>query len=656
VTDQQHIVVFTPSGRRGNFKAGTTVLHAARQLGVDLDSICGGRGICGRCQIASESEKLSGLTTTEREYAKRKGLTPGRRLGCAATIQGDTIIDVPPESQVHRPVVRKSLEERPVSIDPIVRLCYLEMPEGDLGDATSEATRVSNLLASDWKTESSSWDLAALQKLQAALASGDRKITVAVHGAVHDIETDTSSQGRIIAVWPGFHDQALGLAVDIGSTTLALYLCDLSDGRIVASAGAMNPQIRFGEDVMSRVSYAMMHSDGGDAMTQAIRTELDRLTGDVLADIDATRNDILDIVLVGNPVMHHLLLGLDPAPLGAAPFALATDEAVNLSAADLDLNLNSGTRGYVLPCIAGHVGADTAAVILAEQPHKSDEPVLIIDIGTNAEIVLGDRHRLLAASSPTGPAFEGAQISAGQRAAPGAIERVRIDPETLEPKVKVIGCDLWSDDPAFDEQVTGLCGSGIIEAIGEMVLTRLVTADGIIDGDMAARTNRIQSSDRTFSFTLWDGATKILVTQDDIRAIQLAKGALTAGWRLLMDISGLQTVSRTILSGAFGAHIDPLYAMILGMVPDGPVENVTAAGNAAGTGARLALVNAAARREIEETVRNVEKIETATEPKFQEHFVDAMAFPNKADPYTHLRTLVDLPEAVVETRKRRRRR
>jgi uncharacterized 2Fe-2S/4Fe-4S cluster protein (DUF4445 family) len=648
VTDKEYIVVFTPSGRRGNFGDGTTILQAARKLGVDLDSICGGRGICGRCQIASESNKLSGLTTTEREYAKRKGLTPGHRLGCAATIHGDTIIDVPPESQVHRPVVRKSLDERPITVDPVVRLCYLELVSSDLGDATSEATRVCDQLASDWQIEHAHWDLAAVQELQASLAEGDRKITVAVHGA-----NDTN---RIISVWPGFHDQALGLAVDIGSTTLALYLCDLSDGSIVASTGAMNPQIRFGEDVMSRASYAMMNADGAEAMTDAVRSEIDKLTGVVLEDLSAQREDILDIVLVGNPVMHHLLLGLDPAPLGAAPFSLAVDEAVNLQASALDFHLGAGARGYVLPCIAGHVGADTAAVILAEQPHKSEQPVLIVDIGTNAEIVLGNQSGLLAASSPTGPAFEGAQISAGQRAAPGAIERVRIDPQTLEPKVKVIGCDLWSNDPAFDVPVTGLCGSGIIEVIGEMVLSRLVTADGIIDGEMATRTDRIEASDRTFSYTLWDGAAKISITQDDIRAIQLAKGALTAGWRLLMDKAGLQTVSRTVLSGAFGAHIDPLYAMILGMVPDGPVETVTASGNAAGTGARLALVNAASRREIEQVVRDVEKVETATEPGFQEHFVDAMAFPNKADPYTHLRSLVDLPDATVETRKRRRRR
>jgi uncharacterized 2Fe-2S/4Fe-4S cluster protein (DUF4445 family) len=644
VPDRDHIVVFTPSGRRGNFKAGTTVLQAARNLGVDLDSICGGRGICGRCQIASESSKLSGLTATERAYAKRKGLTPGRRLGCAATIHGDTIVDVPVESQVHRPVVRKSLDARPINVGPVVRLCYLELPISDLGDATSEAARAGLLLAKDWQIPDIWWAFSTLQSLQSALLSGDRKITVAVQ------------DNHVIAVWPGLHDRAYGLAVDIGSTTLALYLCDLSDGSIIASSGAMNPQIRFGEDVMSRVSYAMMNEDGAAAMTDAVRSELDRLVGVVLEDTAVTRDEVLNIVLVGNPVMHHLLLGLDPAPLGAAPFALAIDEAMHLPATSLDLNLNSGAQAYVLPCIAGHVGADTAAVILSEQPHKSAEPVLIIDIGTNAEIVLGDQSRLLAASSPTGPAFEGAQISAGQRAAPGAIERVRIDPETLEPKVKVIGNDLWSDDPAFDAQVTGLCGSGIIEVIGEMVLARLVTADGIIDGEMASRTSRIEASDRTFSYTLWDGATKIQVTQDDIRAIQLAKGALTAGWRLLMDIAGLQTVSRTVLSGAFGAHIDPLYAMILGMVPDGPLETIIAAGNAAGTGARLALVNGAARREIEDVVRKVEKIETATEAKFQDHFVDAMAFPNKAAPYTHLRTLVDLPAPVAASKKRRRRR
>jgi uncharacterized 2Fe-2S/4Fe-4S cluster protein (DUF4445 family) len=643
-TEYSHTVVFTPSGRRGTFPTGTPVLQAARKLGVDLDSICGGRGICGRCQIATESDKLSGLTATERDYAKRKGLTPGRRLGCAATIQGSTIIDVPPESQVHRPVVRKSLDERTVDIDPVVRLCYLELPEGDLGDVTSEASRAVNALADDWQIQTAHWNLPALQHLQSALSIGDRKITVAVHSQM------------IMSVWPGFHDKALGMAVDIGSTTLALYLCDLSDGSIIASTGAMNPQIRFGEDVMSRVSYAMMNEDGANAMTAAVRSELDRMTGDVLKDTGARRSDVLDVVLVGNPVMHHLLLGFDPAPLGAAPFALATDDAVNLSAVDLGLDLNPGAQGYVLPCIAGHVGADTAAVILAETPHTSSEPMLIVDIGTNAEIVLGDENRLLAASSPTGPAFEGAQISAGQRAAPGAIERVRIDPETLEPRVKVIGSDLWSDSPAFDAEVTGICGSGIIEVIGEMILGRLITTDGIIDGEMADRTDRIVGEGRTFSYRLWGGATEIFITQDDIRAIQLAKGALTAGWRLLMDKSGLQSVSRTVLSGAFGAHIDPLYAMILGMVPDGPVETVSGAGNAAGTGARLALVNKAARREIENVVRNVEKIETATEPGFQEHFVNAMAFPNKIDPYSHLRSLVDLPEIAVKDKKRRRRR
>jgi len=647
VPEPEYTVVFTPSGRRGTFASGTPVLQAARKLGVDLDSICGGRGICGRCQIETASSKLSGVTSTEKDYARRKGLTPGRRLGCAARIQGNTIIDIPPESQVHRPVVRKSVDERPVNIDPVVRLCYLELAQGNLGDSDSEATFVQNALARDWQISQARWDLTALQDLQAALASAERKITVAVH---------KNSSEQIIAVWPGFHEQVLGLAVDVGSTTLAVYLCDLTDGSIIASTGAMNPQIRFGEDVMSRVSWAMMNPDGAAAMTKAVRDEINRLIGVVVQDTDVLREDILDIVLVGNPVMHHLLLGLDAAPLGAAPFALATDQAVELFASTLDIHLNTGARAYVLPCIAGHVGADTAAVILAEAPHKSEKPVLIIDIGTNAEIVLGDRTGLLAASSPTGPAFEGAQISAGQRAAKGAIERVRIDPDTLEPRIKVIGSDLWSDDPAFESEVTGLCGSGIIEAIGEMVLSRLVTADGIIDGTMADRTARIESDGRTFSYRLWGGATEIHVTQDDIRAIQLAKGALTAGWRLLMDIAGLDTVSRIVLSGAFGAHIDPLYAMVLGLVPDGPPENVTAAGNAAGTGARLALVNKAARREIEDVVRGVRKIETATEAGFQDHFVQAMAFPHKTAPYKHLRTLVDLPVSATETGKRRRRR
>jgi uncharacterized 2Fe-2S/4Fe-4S cluster protein (DUF4445 family) len=407
----------------------------------------------------------------------------------------------------------------------------------------------------------------------------------------------------------------------------------------------MNPQIRFGEDLMSRVSYVMLHPDGVGEMTAAVRQAIDRLARETAAEAGVDVHDLIEVVLVGNPIMHHLLLGIDPTELGTAPFTLATDGAVTVYARDdLGLDIARGSR-----------------------PHRRDDMSLIVDVGTNAEIVLGNRDRLLAASSPTGPAFEGAQISCGQRAAPGAVERVRIDPETLEPRIKVIGCDLWSDEAGFAEAVastgvTGICGSGIIEAIAEMFLAGIVTRDGVIDGSRAADSPRIGADGRTFAYRLWDGPPVLAVTQNDIRAIQLAKAALYAGARLLMDRMGVETLDRIVLAGAFGSHIDVKYAMVLGLIPDCDLEHVRGAGNAAGSGARIALLNREARAEIEDLVRRVEKVETAVEPAFQDHFIQAMAIPHGSDPFPRLASAVDLPaprpkgdQADQGPRRRRRR-
>jgi uncharacterized 2Fe-2S/4Fe-4S cluster protein (DUF4445 family) len=420
-------------------------------------------------------------------------------------------------------------------------------------------------------------------------------------------------------------------------------------GDVLASTGAMNPQIRFGEDLMSRVSYGIMNPGGADEMTAAVINGLQTLIDGAAEQAGLQRDDVVEIVLVGNPVMHHLLLGIDPVELGGAPFALAVDSAIDLPASDLGIAANPGARVYVLPCIAGHVGADAAAVVLAEAPQKSDEMMLIVDVGTNAEIVVGNQQRLLAASSPTGPAFEGAQISSGQRAAPGAIERIRVDKDTLEPRFRVIGVEQWSDQDGFDAAIaatgiTGICGSGIIEVLGEMYLAGVITADGVIDGGKAAHSSRIESDGRTFRYRISDNVT---VTQNDVRAIQLAKAALYAGFRLLMDKIDIKSVDRVVLAGAFGTHIDPKYAMVLGMIPDCLLDHVKAAGNAAGTGARMALLNQQARRDIETIVRNIEKIETAVEASFQDHFVKAMAIPHKSDPYTKLATAVALPERIL---------
>ena len=411
----------------------------------------------------------------------------------------------------------------------------------------------------------------------------------------------------------------------------------------------MNPQIRMGEDLMSRVSYIMMNKGGDAQLTRAVREAVTALVGQVMAEARVEPDQVLEAVFVGNPIMHHLLLGIDPIELGGAPFALATDSPITLWASEIGLDsIHPDARIYVLPCIAGHVGADCAGVVLSEGPHLQDEVMLVVDVGTNAEIVLGNRQKLLACSSPTGPAFEGARIGGGQRAAPGAIERVRIDRDTLEPRFKVIGCDLWSDEPGFERivarsGVTGICGSGIVEALAELFLSGVILSDGTIDGTLADRSARIVAEGRTFAYVLHGGARELRITQNDVRAIQLAKAALHAGARLLMDRLGVEHVDRVVLAGAFGSHIDPLYAMVLGLIPDCDLAKVSSAGNAAGTGARIALLNKTARAEIEAVVQRIEKVETAIEPRFQEHFVAAMALPHARAAYPNLAAAVCLP-------------
>jgi uncharacterized 2Fe-2S/4Fe-4S cluster protein (DUF4445 family) len=648
--EQSHLVVFTPSGKRGRFPTGTPVLEAARILGVDIDSVCGGRGICGRCQVnlmvgefakhgvVSRMESLSPFAVGEEKFKTRRGLKDGRRLSCHAQLMGDVIIDVPASSQVHRQVIVKKADDRKIEMDPAIRLHFVQVQEPDMHNPTGDLERLEVALEQQWGLTELECDLRTLQVLQKTLRDGNWNVTVAVH-----------RNSRITKIWPGFHNSAYGLAVDVGSTTIAMHLCDLSSGNVVASSGMMNPQIRYGEDLMSRVSYIMMNPGGDKLLTDAVREGINELIKDVTVQAEIDPSNILNAVFVGNPIMHHLLLGIDPTELGGAPFALTTNTGMTLWASEIGLTSNPDGRVYFLPCIAGHVGADTAAVILSEAPHLQSQVTLIVDVGTNAEIVVGNSNRLLAASSPTGPAFEGAQISCGQRAAAGAIERVRIDPDTLEPRFKVIGSDLWSNEDGFDEEtrksgITGICGSGIIEVIAEMYLTGILSVDGVIDGNMAAKSPRIVADGRTFSYVIRDGESELKIYQTDVRAIQLAKAALYAGAKLLMDKFGVETVDRILLTGAFGSHIDTKYAMVLGMIPDCNLENVHGVGNAAGVGARIALLNKNSRDEIEEVVKTVEKIETAVEPQFQEYFVDAMAIPHKTASCPNLSKVVSLPE------------
>ncbi len=664
-------VIFTPSGAQAHVPIGTTLLDAARLVAVDIDSTCGGRGLCGRCQVApsfgefskwevtSTETAVSVATSTETGYRGRRPLTSGNRLGCQARVHGDLVVDVPPESQVHRPVVRKSVDLTGLTLDPLITARYVELAVLELGDEQTDAEVLADALLADWGIEARRVDARALPDLQRAIREGKRAVTAIVH-----------ADGTVLAVRPGFDETIYGIAIDVGSTTIAGYLVDLATGEVVVDTGAMNPQIRFGEDLMSRVSYVMMNPGGEHDLTAAVRGALDAIVDDFAAELDAgtdeLRRRIHDVVLVGNPVMHHLLLGIDPTPLGAAPFTLTVGAPVDLRADELDLDLRFA-RAHVGPCIAGHVGADAAAATLNEGTHRSTVPQLLVDVGTNAEIVLGTDTATYAASSPTGPAFEGAQISCGIRATAGAIERVRIDRRTLEPRYKVIGSELWSDDPAFADDtrsldIAGLCGSAIIEVIGEMYLAGVCDHNGVVQGSLVERTARVQPDERTFRYVIRaaDGdRPELAITQNDVRQIQLAGSALRAGIDLLMEHANIDEVHDVRLAGAFGAHIDPFYALVLGLVPDCPVDGVRAVGNSSGAGAIRMLVSAEQRREVARLVQSIEKIETATEPRFQDLFVAAMAFPHDTAPTPHLAELVELPPRTASSadgRPRRRRR
>lgn len=644
-------IVFTPSGIRGDVPADTDLLTAARSLGVDLASLCGGHGLCTRCkvkimdgefakhQIDSGHDHLSAVNAAERERLSEAALKLGYRLGCQARVGGDLVVDVPPESQTQQQVVRKAATHIAIQAAPSVRLVMTEVAEPVLESPGGDLQRLLDAVEFETGLEGLTVDPTVLRRLQPALREGRWQVTVAVHEAA-----------RVIAIWPGRVQTVYGVAVDIGSTTIAGHLCELHSGKVLASAGLMNPQIRFGEDLMSRVSYSMMNPGGDLEMTHAVRDGVNDLIDQLLADTGVARDAVLDSVFVCNPVMHHLFLGLDPVELGGAPFALATQQAFECAARDLAVRLAPGARSYLLPCIAGHVGADAAAVTLAQSPYQQDEVTLVIDVGTNAEIVLGNRRALVAASSPTGPAFEGAQISHGQRAAVGAIERVRIDRQTWQARYKVIGVEPWSDEPGFAQQVahtgvTGICGSGIIEAVAELRLTGVVTPDGLIRPPGGVGADRLEPDGKTFAYRLCEA---VRITQNDVRAVQLAKATLYASIRLLMEKLGIERVEKIYFAGAFGSHIDPLYAMALGMIPDCDPAQVQSVGNAAGTGARIALSSAAARREIEREVVRMRKIETATEPNFQAQFVAAMAIPHGTDAFPQLNQVLPIPAVAGE--------
>ncbi len=664
----RHRVIFQPSGRRGEVEDGTNLLDAARNLGVDIESICGGKGTCGKCKVRVEEgffEKdamdsrmnhLSPLTGQEMKFLKPSD-GPAMRLACAAQVQGDVKIFVPEKSRAGKQIVRKAAKELTIAIDPAVKKYFVEMQKPSLAEPITgdfERLRGHEALREALRRQAGldglSIDFTVLRDLQDAIRKGNWGVTVTVW------------KGReIIKVEPGFVETAYGLAVDVGTTTVVGYLTDLATGKVVNTESMMNPQVPYGEDVMSRITYAMTNEGGVQKMQKTIIDGLNeiiakatkdlRVNGDLSGKKAGGSGDaIVDLTIVFNTAMHHIFLGFNPEYIGRSPFIPAVQHGIDIKARDLGIKINRGSYIYVLPIEAGFVGADNVGVLIAEEPYNMDETVLIIDIGTNGELLLGNRRRVCSTSCATGPAFEGAQIKMGMRAAPGAIEKVKIEPATKEPLYKVIGKEDWHTHVEKID-AKGICGSGIIDAIAEMYKAGIIDKSGKFD--MTAKNPRIRRDhDGKPEYVLaWADETSIgadiTINQADVRALQLAKGALYAGAKLMMQKMGIEKLDKVILAGAFGSYIDKESAMTLGMFPDCEIDKVYAVGNAAGDGARMALLNAAKRDEAEQRARWVEFVEIAVEPNFEREFMQAMHLPHMKDRFPNLKKLLEKAASPV---------
>jgi len=631
MTNETHKIVFTPSGLSKEVTAHSTLLSAAHDAGVAIRSLCGGNGNCRQCWvrvvegshpkhgIECDASDVSGVTEIEQRLHARLSRFKGMRLACRTRALGDLVVDVPEASQEHLTQISKKNADQVFSVKASISQYPLQLAEASMDENPSATENVLTRLSEQGITASINYH--ALPSLQMAIEQAQGQPSVAVRTATNSLLNE------VVAVYSE-PTVMVGAAIDIGSTTLALYVYDLQNGDLLFDSSAMNPQIKFGEDLMSRVSYVMMNKGGDKDLTTAVREKLTVMLHEALKQLDLKLNQLLDMVLVGNPIMHHLFFGISPEPLGQAPFTVANREWMEVNAADLGLALSPATRVSFLPLIAGHVGADMAAAYLSEIHTMQAQTALLVDIGTNAEIILAKEGMVYATSSPTGPAFEGAEISAGVRASHGAIERVRIDPETLEVRYKLIGNDAWSHHTEFEQGTTraiGLCGSGIIEAMVCLAQVGLIDRGGLFVQSKAP--DRFDTVDNTVRYRLIDqDEHSIYIEQTDVRSIQLAKAALYAGVQLLMDYLECDKAERVLLAGAFGSHLDPDYVAGLDLIPGASAATIKSIGNAAGIGATKALLDTRERQRIIDEVRTVRKIESANEPKFQDYFVDGMKF------------------------------
>ncbi|MHB8986486.1 MAG: ASKHA domain-containing protein [Eubacteriales bacterium] len=646
----QHRVIFQPSGRRGKVEDGTTLLDASHELGVDIEAVCGAVKVCGKCKVKveegffekfnidSKMSNLSPLQEEEKEFLTDEMIADNYRLACCCEVHGDILVFVPEESRGAKQVVLETGKDRTYNLDPAIRKYYVELAKATLEDHVGDYERLAEALHKKYGLpENLAIDYFCLTKLPDTIRDSEWKVTATVW-----------DDKEIINVEQGLAEKTVGLAIDIGTTTVAAYLCDLRTGEVIIRDSMMNPQVRYGEDVLSRITYHMMNDDGLEKLHKAIIEGVNTLADRMTKEAGLNYTDIMEVTLVFNTVMQHIALNIDPKFVGRSPFTACVKSALNIKARDLGIKVNKCAYIHTLPVEAGFVGPDNVACLIAEEPYKqTDEVRLLIDIGTNGEIDVGNGHRMMCTSCATGPALEGAQIKFGMRAAPGAIEKIMIDPETLEPTYKVIGREEFYPQIQYTE-AKGFCGSGIIDIIAELFKSGIINKSGRFNlKQLESVTPRVRKGEdgKPEYVCAWAKETAIgkdiTITQGDVRAVQLAKSALYCGAEYLMEKYGVDKFGSIALAGAFGSYIDRESAMVMGMLPDCDLERVKAVGNAAGDGAKLALLDRGKRREAQEIARQVEFVETAVEPDFQERFALAMAFPHATHKFPSIQHILD---------------
>jgi len=610
------MIVFQPHGKRIEAAKGETLLEAASNAGVNINSICGGEGLCGKCRVIVQEggKNLSLPTEAEKRALSKEDLKNGFRLACQAKIkrEGLIVIEVPPESQVDRQrLLLRGLEKR-VKPQPMVRKLEIHLKEPSLLDVVADVDRLLEAVKSETGSKVK-MDYEAMRKVPHVLRRGEWRVSVVLW-----------RNEEIISVNLDFSPNLYGFAVDIGTTKLAGYLVDLNTGRIMATASMMNPQIVYGEDVITRIKFASENEENLEVLNQSVIEGINNLINEACKKAGISQCKIYDMTVAGNTAMHHIFLGIPPNYVALMPYTAALQSAVDVKARELGIKINPGAYVHALPAIAGFVGGDAVADILATQIYRADEISMLIDIGTNTEIALGNVEQLVACSCASGPAFEGAHIKHGMRAISGAIEHVWIDPDTFEVGYKTIE----------DERPRGLCGSGIIDAVAEMLKTGLIDSSGrfVTERD----TPRLRRNGNSVEFVIaWKDETSvahdIVVTQSDIREIQLAKAAIYTGASILMKHRKIQPndIQKIYLAGAFGNYVDPQNAKIVGMYPDVPLERVEFVGNTAGSGARMTLLSADERERAEDLAKKIEYVELGADPNFQNEFLSATYLPHR---------------------------